>query len=409
MMRTAICLRRLLFLASSLRQIYNVSSFLPTVTRYPPSCFGLIMASPTSTSSFTALPPQPWYSHPNLGRDRSHVLDAPCTLNEIQNSSTTIDWSSSRFILIFKNGMWHQTEPNVAPLLLEHTDLVEMIRKSTAVSDDGEETESDTRKTLLAWVGKYEGIDYWVAYIPVTVECPGIIQNNNHQASICCKPLREFGDLLASHEDAGILATAQGLVEFHKSHPFCSLCGGATRPAKAGACRKCISCEKSVYPRLDVAAIMLVTSPCQQYALLGRKKNWPAGRYSTLAGFCEVGETLEDCCRRETLEESGVVVDPASIEFVASQPWPFPRSLMVGFRATACGSLSSDEKCLPKIEVDTSEMQDIQWFAKDFVRERLEGGSTALSYEPNGKEADFHIPGKSSLARLLITRWTEET
>jgi NAD+ diphosphatase len=158
---------------------------------------------------------------------------------------------------------------------------------------------------------------------------------------------------------------------------------------------------------------MLVTSPCQQFALLGRKSSWPPGRYSTLAGFCEVGETLEDCCRRETFEESGVVVDPSSVTFVASQPWPFPRSLMVGFRATAVAvepssNDQSRQTALPSIQVDTSEMQDIQWFAKDFVRQRLEGGSTALTYEPNGKEADFHIPGKASLARALISRWAEE-
>ncbi|KAL3933784.1 MAG: hypothetical protein SGARI_003627, partial [Bacillariaceae sp.] len=168
--------------------------------------------------------------------------------------------------------------------------------------------------------------------------------------SPACKPLREFGDVLESNEEAGILATAQGLMEFHKSHPFCSLCGGATTPAKAGASRKCTSCQRSVYPRLDVAAIMLVTSPCDQYALLGRKESWPAGRYSTLAGFCEVGETLEDCCRRETFEESGVVVDPSTVQFVASQPWPFPRSLMVGFCAQAEAGDKLQSTGLPTIE-----------------------------------------------------------
>ncbi|OEU13924.1 hypothetical protein FRACYDRAFT_163975, partial [Fragilariopsis cylindrus CCMP1102] len=110
------------------------------------------------------------------------------------------------------------------------------------------------------------------------------------------------------------------------------------------------------YPRIDSATIMLVTSPCENYALLGRKKSWPAGRYSTLAGFTEVGETLEECCRRETFEESGVVVDPASVRFDASQPWPFPRSLMLS---------SPSQPLLPEIIVDTNEMEDIRWFAKE--------------------------------------------
>lgn len=183
------------------------------------------------------------------------------------------------------------------------------------------------------------------------------------------------------------------------------------------------NCRRSVYPRIDSATIMLVTSPCEKYALLGRKSSWPAGRFSTLAGFCEVGETLEECCQRETFEESGVVVDPASVRFDASQPWPFPRSLMVGFRARAMSTVisttdvvgesklsSPSQPLLPEIIVDTNEMEDIRWFAKEFVKERLSlSGSTALTYQPNDAEAEFSIPGKASIARYLITKWTDET
>ena len=150
---------------------------------------------------------------------------------------------------------------------------------------------------------------------------------------------------------------------------------------------------------------MLITSSCGQYALLRRKRQWPKGRYSTLAGFAEVGETLEECCIRETFEESGVSVDPSTVGFVASQPWPFPRSVMVGFQGSAIKN--GDDGILPKINVDVNEMEDIQWFAKDYVKQRLSGGSTALGFKPNKSEAEFHIPGKSSLARLLITSWTD--
>jgi NADH pyrophosphatase NudC (nudix superfamily) len=371
-----------------------------------------------STSSPSSPLPQvshPWYSHPDLERDRSHVLEFPCTIDEMfQEKNENIDWTMSRFIVTSKEGMWYQLLPTTSPLFLTQEQLkdISMWQSGNPSGSGGNITCPSPR---LAWVGKYKDIDYWVVYDQLSMDtttrsCSTIIKSETFTA---CKPLREFGDLLEHREDAAVLATAQGLVEFHKSHPFCSLCGGATQSIKAGACRKCDRCHKSVYPRLDVAAIMLVTSPCQQYALLGRKKSWPVGRYSTLAGFCEVGETLEDCCRRETFEESGVIVDPSSVTFVASQPWPFPHSLMVGFRATAipnqaCSNDQSLPTTLPNIQVDTSEMQDIQWFAKDFVRQRLDGGSTALTYQPNGKEADFHIPGKASLARVLISCWVKE-
>ncbi|KAG7372476.1 NAD+ diphosphatase [Nitzschia inconspicua] len=363
---------------------------------------------PVESSISSAATPQPWYSHPNLERDRSHVVAFPCTIEDLLENSD-LDWSASRFILLHNQGMWYRVQPSVGPLFLKYQELKDILKRTSASNATNGENK-DARKSVVAWVGRYQDIDYWVAYTPDSVK---VLEEGNQtkvdSSSIDFKALREFGDALESQEDAGILATAQGLVEFHKSHPFCSLCGGATQPVKAGACRKCADCRKSVYPRLDVASIMLITSPCHQHALLGRKKSWPAGRYSTLAGFCEVGETLEDCCCRETYEESGVEVDPSSVKFVASQPWPFPRSLMVGFRATATTTSSSQEGELPNIAVDTSEMEDIRWFAKDFVRTRLEGGSAALAYEPNGKEADFHIPGKSSLARLLITQWTIET
>jgi NAD+ diphosphatase len=99
-----------------------------------------------------------------------------------------------------------------------------------------------------------------------------------------------------------------------------------------------------------------------------------------------------------------VVVDPSSVSFAASQPWPFPRSLMVGFQARA---KDTGEGLLPTINVDKEEMEDIKWFSRDYVRERVAGGSTALGYQPTAEEEEFHIPGRSSLARVLITKWVE--
>ena len=327
-------------------------------------------------------------------------------------------------------------------------------------NEDDNTTNPPPSSPLLAWVGKYQDHDYWVIQLkgismeeiisisdemdhPVNVEVDIDIDIATPMisSSSCAQGfhelpvptflgLREFGDRLESSVDAGILATATALVEFHNTHGFCSICGGSTIPSKVGGCRRCQQCPTSVYPRMDIATIMLITSSCGNYALLGRKASWPMGRYSTLAGFCEVGETLEDCCIRETYEESGVHVDPTSIRFLASQPWPFPRSLMVGFHARAIHQSRSETSSsssspsdtttttttastkaatvLPTIQIDTNEMQDVQWFHKDFVRQRLNGGSTALGYQPRNKdEAEFHIPGRASLARVLITKWID--
>lgn len=320
------------------------------------------------------------------------------------------------------DGMLHQCQPpldettKAEPLYLTTAQVNELLIDQ-AIANHGTPSSIEQIATakqqkggsILAWVGKYREIDYWVFRIAASEDGQqqlndSPIKLSRYEAAMFL-PLREFGDRLTNTVDAGILATAQGLVEFHLSHGFCSRCGSPTSSRKAGASRACVSCRRSVYPRLDVASIMLITSPCGNYALLGRKASWPAGRYSTLAGFQEVGETMEECCIRETLEESGVAVDPASVHIVASQPWPFPQSLMVGFQARAVGEIGDKE--LPRIQIDFDEMQDIQWFPREYVRERLDGGSTALGFQPSQAEAEFHIPGRSSLARILITRWVD--
>ena len=410
-----------------------------------------------STSRDTVIGDHPWYSHPNIGRDRSHVQNRFNTVSDIldrykeqqqegrDNNEEGHDdedavvnlIESSKFLLISSNGMWHRRSCSSAsiasPLYLTVSQLdhvIECLISIGAVSNrngnnngaiDGE------GEPLLAWVGNYEDEDYWVINLndrkarddSETKESKPQLESilmdslssgpKQNEFLLVSKPLREFGDSLQASHDAGILATANGLVEFHKSHRFCSLCGGPTESTKSGASRTCTleDCRKSVYPRIDSAAIMLVTSDCENYALLGRKRSWPSGRYSTLAGFCEVGETLEECCQRETYEESGVIVDPRSVRFAASQPWPFPRSLMVGFRAKAMPSFEAGS--LPEIVVDTNEMEDIRWFDKDFVKESLKlNGSTALTFQPNEDESEFHVPGKASLARFLIKEWVDE-
>ena len=367
-------------------------------------------------------PDNPWYADAAISRDRSHVMD---DRRNAKWESVSKD-KSARFVLMTSQGMFHQVSKENVPGPVFWT--YDQLQQILVVDEDStrlkESLTSSDRNNILAWAGEHNEKNYWVYYTGdaellsmdemASMLSTNIIREEQPQR-LEVTGLREFGDRLASSTEAAVLATCNGLVEFHKSHLFCSRCGSPTRTSKAGASRTCTdtnkksgnkNCGASVYPRIDVASIMLITSPCEDYALLGRKHNWPQGRYSTLAGFAEVGETMEQCCIRETFEESGIQVDPITLRFVASQPWPFPRSLMVGFRAKV-KAVSCNE--LPTIRIDENEMEDIQWFHRDFVREHLEGGgSTAANFQPSEKEECFHTPGLASLGRMLIYQWAKE-
>ena len=313
---------------------------------------------------------RPFYSDSAIQRDCSHVLP---------NVTLNLYLNTTRFVVLTNNGVLFQStlQERVKPLYLTATDVERIML--TAAQNTTSLQELVETNAILAWVGKHKDSDYWVLYISNMDE----LDMEQIGGTTChVQPLREFGDELQSTVDAGILATANGLVEFHKSHSFCSNCGSPTVIAKAGACRTCFtgSCQRRIYPRMDLASIMLITSSCGKYALLGRKKSWPKGRYSTLAGFAEVGETIEDCCIRETLEESGVVVDPASVTFIASQPWPFPQSLMVGFRGRA---YPQEQGTLPRIEVNVDEMENVQWFSRNICAREIRGRIICAGLRPN--------------------------
>ncbi|MCS6946462.1 MAG: NAD(+) diphosphatase, partial [Steroidobacteraceae bacterium] len=136
-------------------------------------------------------------------------------------------------------------------------------------------------------------------------------------------------------EDAALLGYARALSYWRLRHRFCGSCGARTRPLKAGHVLRCsdADCSAEIFPRIDPAIIVLVTDPQAERALLGRQPSWPPGRYSTIAGFVEPGESLEDAVAREVAEETGVRI--AAARYDSSQPWPFPSSLMLGFRAVA--------------------------------------------------------------------------
>lgn len=192
-------------------------------------------------------------------------------------------------------------------------------------------------------------------------------------------PVRQAGvELDGAH--GGLLVHALGLANWHRTHPRCARCGEPTDVAEAGHVRRCPSCQAMHFPRTDPAVIMLVTDD-QDRALLGHQPSWKEGRYSTLAGFVEPGESLEDAVRREVDEEVGVPL--SSVRYAGSQPWPFPSSLMLGFFAMAAGT---------DIDVDGREMAEARWFTRDEL--------TRLT-----TNHEVMLPGVVSISRWLIETW----
>ncbi|MDX2643807.1 NAD(+) diphosphatase [Streptomyces sp. PA03-1a] len=191
--------------------------------------------------------------------------------------------------------------------------------------------------------------------------------------------LREVGALL-SDRDAGLMVHAVALENWQRMHRFCSRCGERTVVAAAGHIRRCPACGAEHYPRTDPAVIMLVTDE-EDRALLGRQAHWPEGRFSTLAGFVEPGESIEQAVVREVAEEAGVTV--GEVGYVSSQPWPFPSSLMLGFMARATSA---------EITVDGEELHEARWFSREEYRKAMETGEVLPPYG-------------ISIAARLIERW----
>eukprot|EP00466_Bigelowiella_natans_P009906 jgi/Bigna1/81802/fgenesh1_pg.84_\ len=209
---------------------------------------------------------------------------------------------------------------------------------------------------------------------------------------------RTLASSVESEFNAAVMATAVGKGLWHQVNRFCTRCGSRTESRNSGSSRKCTNpeCAKSVFPRIDPAVIVLLSSKDRQHCLLGRQSRWVKGRYSCLAGFVEVGETLEDAIIREVKEEAGVRVKRDSIQYVGSQPWPFPQSLMLGFHAEV---EEREGGGLAEIMVDENELEHAQWVSRAqmqrCVKEMAEGHvSEKLS-----------IPGSYALAYNLINEW----
>ncbi len=201
-------------------------------------------------------------------------------------------------------------------------------------------------------------------------------------------PLREVLPMLSDQapDQAPLMMHAIGLAEWHHATRFCPRCGGLLQSRAAGHELRCTLCERAQFPRTDPAVIMAIThgEGDDEAILLGRSPAWPPGRYSTLAGFCEPGETLEDAVRREVEEEAGVIV--GDVTWFGNQPWPLPASLMLGFTGRALTR---------EIHVDGAEIEHARWWSRTEYRAAVRSGELA-------------VPRGVSISSSLIEAWLGE-
>ncbi|MDP2635959.1 MULTISPECIES: NAD(+) diphosphatase [unclassified Pseudoalteromonas] len=190
-----------------------------------------------------------------------------------------------------------------------------------------------------------------------------------------------------------VAALARGLCYWHATHKFCGRCGSSNKLIEAGHSRLCTNpeCKHQTFPRTDPAVIMVVTrtfSDGVDRCLLGRQATWAPGMFSSLAGFVDPGETLEQAVAREVMEEAGIVV--SNVHYIASQPWPFPSSIMLGFIA---------EAETEHIQVDKDELEDAKWFSREEIRQ-------FGNWHEEGEH--LKLPRTDSISRYLINHWLEQ-
>lgn len=220
-------------------------------------------------------------------------------------------------------------------------------------------------------------------------------------------PTRTHAPLLSkSHNELALYATA--LSTWARTHSYCSQCGSPLMPIHGGTALKCTNpnCNCMSWPRQDPSIIVLITNRDQTKALLARSSRHPPKLHTAIAGFVEAGETFEKAVMRESQEETGIMVDSDSITYLASQPWPFPRSTMIAFRATADDSIP--------LNVDFNELEGASWFDKNDVAKAASLSGPMLQ-ENIAREAlqkdpslQVLIPPKGVVARSLIDNWLED-
>ncbi len=217
---------------------------------------------------------------------------------------------------------------------------------------------------------------------PVGQEAPenGFV-DRTQQSHPRLSPDQRFNELrsvmsVLNRRDAELAATARGLFGWHRTHQYCAICAARSAPDQAGWQRVCPSCGAHHFPRTDPVVIMLITHG--NSVLVGRSHGWPEGMYSLLAGFVEPGETIEAAVRREVMEEAGVAV--GRVDYLASQPWPFPSSLMIGCRGDAQSAA---------LRIDPVELDDAMWVTREEMMEAFAGRHPVLTPAREGAIAQF--------------------
>lgn len=262
-----------------------------------------------------------------------------------------------------------------------------------------------------AFLGEWEDVDYWS--LPGRIEGDaetvrmagswGVVEEVPRVDGEIWVELRGYGDQL-DDTSAGLFTTAQALRHWRRQARFCTRDGSPTELVQFGWASRCAANGHEEYPRTDPAVICLVHDTDGvngSHVLLARQPIWPADRYSVLAGFVEAGESLEGCVAREIREEVGVEV--SDVRYLGSQPWPFPRSIMLGFTARA-------DRSAPLIPAE-DEIEEALWVSRADVRAAFRNRGTPTREPIPTPIADgaarLLLPGNSSIARVMLKAWAE--
>lgn len=264
------------------------------------------------------------------------------------------------------------------------TAVLVVVDGSVSIADTGVHwrTPADVADVMVDWLLLGMDEDETV-YVAAHVRDPLAVESDHAGEGVAApawRNLREIGHMLDARE-AGLVTTAVALSRWHQTHMHCTRCGEPTEVTAAGWARRCPRDGSEHYPRTEPAVIALPI--CGDRAALGRRADWPVGRYSTLAGFVEAGESAEHALIREIAEEAALTVLPEGIEYRGSQPWPFPASLMLGYHVHVASMDSTP---------DGEEIVDVRWFTRDELICAIHGG-------------DVVLPPRVSIARRLIEDW----